>query len=151
MCELNTNMLKVAFLPVIIAVITAAILSPSVVTNTFAKSSDGDSVGGGSNGDGGGDKPKTSAHKEDEGSGNHLVAPGSPVEVAKDKHKQQNNDGSNGGLIAPGVPVPPAANGGGDNSGWGYNNGNIKNFDTSKSSFRIGGSDGKIVQYKPGL
>ncbi|HJT48628.1 MAG TPA: hypothetical protein VJ729_10650 [Nitrososphaeraceae archaeon] len=108
-------------------------------------------MGGGSNGDGGGDKPKTSAYKEDEGSGNHLVAPGSPVEVAKDKHKQQNNDGSNGGLIAPGVPVPPAANGGGDNSGWGYNNGNIKNFDTSKSSFRIGGSDGKIVQYKPGF
>lgn len=48
-----------------------------------------------------------------------------------------------------GVPVPPAADSGGDNTG--YNNGNIKKFDTSKSSFRIGGSDGKVVEYMPGF
>ena len=47
-----------------------------------------------------------------------------------------------------GVPVVPSADGS-DNAG--YNNGNIKKFDTSKSSFRIGGSDGKVVQYRPGF
>ena len=92
--------------------------------------------------------------KKDDGGGNHLAAPCSPVVVAKNKHKQQKNDGGNGDLAAPGSPVVTADSGNGDdgssNSG-GYNNGNIKKFDISKSSFRISGSDGKVVEYGPGF
>ena len=44
---------------------------------------------------------------------------------------------------------PPVADSGGDNTC--YNNDNIKKFDTSESSFRIGGSDGKVVEYMPGF
>ena len=73
--------------------------------------------------------------KKDDGGGNHLAAPCSPVVVAKNKHKQQKNDGGNGGS---------------SNSGC-YNNGYIKMFDTSKSSFRNSGSDGKVVEYGPGF
>ena len=66
---------------------------------------------------------------------------------------KDNNNGDgirHGGIPVLGVPVPPAADGdGGDNNG--YNNDNIKTFDTSKSSFRISGSDGQVVKYKPGF
>lgn len=57
--------------------------------------------------------------------------------------------GRRGGIPVLGVPVSPVADSGGDNTG--YNNDNIKKFDTSKSSFRIGGSDGKVVEYMPGF
>ena len=44
------------------------------------------------------------------------------------------------------------ADSGSNDANSGYNNdNNIKKFDTSKSSFRIDGSDGKVVQYKPGF
>lgn len=52
MWELNTDMSKLAFLTIVTLV--ATILSPSVVANTFAKSSDGD---------GGDDKEKVRRQK----------------------------------------------------------------------------------------
>ena len=134
----DTNMSKLAFLAIAALI---AIFSLSVFANTFAKSSSGDSRGN--------DK---SGHKKDDG-GSHLAAPGSPVVVAKNKHKEQKNDDNTGGLAAPGSPVAVADSGngndGGSNNG-GYG-GHIKKFDTSKSSFRIGGSNGKVVQYMPGF
>jgi hypothetical protein len=66
-------MSKIAFTSIIIALITAIILSSSVVADTFAKSSGGDS-GGGSDG---GDRPKTSGNKKGDGGG--MPVPGSPV------------------------------------------------------------------------
>jgi hypothetical protein len=71
MRELNIDMSKLTFLTIVTLV--AAILFPSVIANTFAKSSDGDSDGGSGNDD----KPKTSGYKkgDDGGSG------GMPVQV----------------------------------------------------------------------
>ena len=53
-------MSKIAFTSIIIALTTAIILSSSVVADTFAKSSSGDS----NSGSDGGDKPKTSENKK---------------------------------------------------------------------------------------
>jgi len=138
------------FVPVIIAAMVAAILSPSVFANSFAKSSDGDSGGGD-------DKPKTSNHRKGDDGGGGMPVPGVPAVRADNKEKNNNKDSNNGGgrLIVPGSPVVTTDIGNGnDNDGTGntaYNNGNIKEFDTSKSPFRIGGSDGKVVQYVPGF
>ena len=134
MWKLNTGMSKLAFLTIVTLI--AAILSPSVVANTFAKSSDGDS---GDN-SGGNDKSKTEGKKDD--GGDHLAVPGSPAVPAdnKPKHKDSKNGG---GLIVPGSPAVTADSGGNDVNNV-YDNNNIKKFDTSKSSFRIGGSDGKV-------
>ena len=138
-------MSKLAFILIIVALLAAAIISPSVVANTFAKSSDGD--GGGSDSDSGADKPRTSGHKKDDGG--HLAVPGSPAVLADNKPKHKDKD-NGGGLIVPGSPVVTADSGSNDaNSG--YNDNNIKKFDTSKSAFSIGGSDGKVVEYKPGF
>jgi hypothetical protein len=135
---------KIAFMSIITALITAIILSSPVVVNTFAKSSGGDSSGGSD----GGDKPKTSGNKKGDGGG--MPVPGSPVVRVDNKHKDK--DSNNGGrLIVPGSPVVTADSGSNDaNSGYNNDN-NIKKFDPSKSSFRIGGSDGKVVEYRPGF
>jgi hypothetical protein len=61
-----------------------------------------------------------------------------------DKHKQQNGDG--GGLPVPTVRMD------GDDDGGGYNDNNIKKFDTSKSLFHSSGShSSKIIEYMPGF
>ena len=82
-----------------IALIIASILFPSVVVNTFAKSSGIDS-GGSNDGDrGGDDKPKTSGHKKGDGNGGGggMPVPGVPVVKADNKHKDKDKD-SNSGL-----------------------------------------------------
>jgi hypothetical protein len=75
-------------------------------------------------------------------------APGVPAALADDKHKDKDSGGHNGGFPVPGLPAPRQAD---DSSNGGYDNGNIKQFDTSKSSFRIGGSNSKVVEFRPGF
>ena len=146
MQDLYRDMSKLAFLT--IATLIAAILSPSVIANTFAKSSDGDSGGSGSSSGGGDNKPKTAGHKKDD-SGGGMIVPGSPVVSADEKDKDSNNGGH---LIVPGSPVVAADNGNdGGNSGYNNDNNDIKTFNPSKSSFSIGGSDGKVARYIPGF
>jgi hypothetical protein len=109
----------------------AAILSLSVFSNAYAaddtQKSDTDKV--------------TTKEKHDKG----LPPPGVPV-VRSDKQHHHNNNG--GSPPPPGVPV--IRNHGGDG---GYNNDNIKKFDTSKSLFRSSdsGSSSKIIEYIPGF
>jgi hypothetical protein len=78
-----------------------------------------------------------------------MPVPGLPLPKGVDnKHKDSNS----GGLIVPGLPVVRSdGNDHDDGGGSSYNNGNIKKFDTSKSSFRISGSGSEIVQYMPGF
>jgi len=139
-------MSKLAFLTMVTLV--AAILSPSLVVNSFAKSSDGDS--GNSGGSDSDDKPKTSGPKKGDSGG--VPVPGLPApKMVENKNKERDGSG-NGGFPVPGLPAPKQANGGNDDiSNSAYDNGNVKQFDTSKSSFRIGGSDGQVVKYKPGF
>jgi len=137
-------MSKLAFLTMVTLV--AAILSPSVIVNSFAKSSDGDS--GNSGGSDNNDKPKISGHKKVDNGG--VPVPGLPAPKRVDNKNKDSNNG--GGLIVPGSPAVTADGGGSNDGNTGYNNdNNIKTFDTSKSSFRIGGSDGQVVKYKPGF
>jgi len=149
MRELNTDMSKIAFMSIIIALITAIIVSSSVVADMFAKSSSGDSGGSG------GDKPKTSGNKKGDDGG--MPVPGSPVVRVDNKHKDKDNNNGGGRLVVPGSPVVTADrdNGNGNDGGdIGYNNeggNNIKKFDPSKSLFSIGGTSNKIVEYKPGF
>jgi hypothetical protein len=75
-------------------------------------------------------------------------APRVPAALAGDKHKDKGSGGRNGGFPVPGLPAPRQAD---DSSNGGYDNGNIKQFDTSKSSFRIGGSNSKVVEFRPGF
>jgi hypothetical protein len=142
-------MSKLTFLTIVTLV--AAILFPSVIANTFAKSSDGDS-GGGSGND---DKPKTSGYKKgDDGGSGGMPVPGVPVVRADDKHRDKDSKGGTGGFPVPGVPAVRAGGSDDDNGGSGgvYNNNNIKKFDTSKSILRSAGSHGsKIIEYTPGF
>jgi len=139
-------MSKLAFLTMVTLV--AAILSPSVIVNSFAKSSDGDS--GNSGGSDSNDKPKTSGHKKGEGGG--IPVPGLPAPKKVDNKNKERDGSGNGGFPEPGLPAPKQADGGNvDISNSGYDNGNVKQFDTSKSPFRITGSDGQVVKYKPGF
>jgi hypothetical protein len=138
-------MSKTTFMTIIIFAAVFSLLS--VGANGFAKSSGGDSSSGG---DGGGnDKPKTLEHKKgDDGGG--MPVPGVPAVRVDNKHKDKDSNG--GGPIVPGLPaVPFNGDDNHDDGSSGYNNGNIKKFDTSKSSFRIGGSNGKVVEYMPGF
>ncbi|MFL6378127.1 MAG: hypothetical protein ACJ71G_01225 [Nitrososphaeraceae archaeon] len=74
-----------------------------------------------------------------------------PVVTADNKHKDKERNGAGGrGPPVPGLPVVTSDGNDGDNRD-GYNNRNIKSFDTSKSSFRISGSGSRIVQYMPGF
>src|ERR671930_530701 len=86
MWELNMDMSKLAFIPIIFALV-ATILSPSVVMNTFAKSLDGDSDSD--------DKPKTSGHRKGGDSGGGMPVPGVPAVPADNTHKDK--DSNNGG------------------------------------------------------
>jgi hypothetical protein len=145
---------KITFM-IIIITLTAAILSPAVVGNAFAKSSGGDSGGsdgsGGNSGDDSDNKPKTSGHKKGDSDGGGMPVPGVPVVTADNKHKDKERNGAGGrGPPVPGLPVVTSDGNDGDNRD-GYNNRNIKSFDTSKSSFRISGSGSRIVQYMPGF
>jgi hypothetical protein len=117
-------MSKLAFLTMVTLV--AAILSPSVVVNSFAKSSDGDSG-----------SSETKKPKHDAG----PIVAGVPAPQAA-KHKQK-------APIVAGVPAPVAADHGGSSGG--YNDNNLKTFYTSKSPLRIAGSNDKMVTFKPGF
>ncbi len=50
-----------------------------------------------------------------------------------------------------GMPVLILREGSKESKGREAQKNNIKKFDPSKSSFRIGGSDGKVVEYRPGF
>jgi hypothetical protein len=131
---------KITFM---IIITLTAILSLAVFGNAFAKSSGGDSGGSGGSSDGSDNKPKTSGHKKGDSSGSGgMPVPGLPLPKGVDnKHKDSNS----GGLIVPGLPVVRSDGNDHDDGGSSYNNGNIKKFDTSKSSFRISGSGSEIV------
>ena len=59
-------------------------------------------------------------------------APGVPAALADDKHKDKDSGGHNGGFPVPGLPAPRKAD---DSSNGGYDDGNIKQFDTSSHRF----------------